>query len=183
MVVLRGLMVCTWIVASGGACKTAPASAPAETVPADASSTPAADAPRAPANADNPARPADVPPAAAATLHVNELVGHPARWNGKAVVLIARLRYVQDRCTKSEPPVCTGHWQLLDAEAPRSLVLVLDEAIPVPAQCRAPTAGITAASPCAPQELDPARSYRIEGSLQHDASGARFVPTHIEAMP
>ncbi len=133
---------------------------------------------------DNPHRPADVPPAAPATLSVNDLVGHPARWNAQSVVVIGRLRHVTDRCTKAVPPSCTGHFQLYDAHEPKPMtVRLLAGAQPVPVACRVAASELVAWSPCEPQEVDPTRCYRVEGALAYDARGARFSPTRVEVLP
>ncbi len=132
---------------------------------------------------ENSARPDDVPPAAPATLSVHDMVGHPARWNGEAVILIARLRYEEVGCTKSVPPSCTAQWTLVDAERVKSLTVPLaDVGVVVPVACRPAASSLVAASPCAPDELDPTQRYRLEGQLKVERGSTTFVPTRIEAI-
>lgn len=129
------------------------------------------------------ARPPQIPPAAPATLGVNDMVGHPARWNGEAVILFARLRYDPEHCTSKTPTRCTGRWQLVDADDARSMVVTLDPAgLEIPAICRARSSDRVTPSPCVPDELDPTQRYRLEGHLAYARGNVRFVATRIEAV-
>ncbi|MEM7154698.1 MAG: hypothetical protein AAF799_17750 [Myxococcota bacterium] len=122
---------------------------------------------------EDSARPPDVPPAAPATLGVNDMAGHPARWNGETIVLFARLRY------EAEGP---GPWLLVDAEDERSMTVVLRPlGIEVPARCTEPSDGeVPPPSPCGAQALDLDARYRLEGQPRFDRDGSRFEATRIE---
>ena len=126
-----------------------------------------------------PARPEpalDVPPAAPATLGVNDMAGHPARWNEETIVLFARLRY---------DPGGAGQWLLVDAEDEDSLTVVLEPmGAEVPAACIEPVDGQTpAVTPCQPLALDLDARYRLEGRPIFDRTGSRFEATGIEHVP
>lgn len=118
-----------------------------------------------------------------ATLRVDHLVGHPARWDGHEVFIVGRLVYQVGRCTKSEPPSCTGDWFAVDAEStrPQRVVLVTD-GIAVPIVCRPAASALVARSPCTPDEPDPDARYRIAGALRHDNGVPSFVVSGIEPL-
>ena len=175
-----------------------PVSGPAEPAPApspDPIAAPPSPGPTTPpsdpepsaereAETDHPGSVADVPPAAPATLGVNDMANHPARWNGETVFVIARLRSVTAGCTSSVPPSCWDAWQLLDADTDRSPVVTLvDDAAPVQPVCRPARASLVASSPCLPDELDPTQRYRILGRFQIDQGATSLVAESIEVMP
>jgi len=160
------------------ACK--PTEAPSAPAPEPATPTSASQPADDPPASDS-ARPPGVPPAAPATLGVNDMVGHPARWNDEPIILIARLRYQEVGCTKSVPPSCTAQWMLIDADSDKSMSVPLAEVgVPVPVVCRPAASSLIAASPCAPDELDPTQRYRLEGRLHVERGSSSFVPRRIE---
>ncbi len=168
-------------IASLAACKATPESgASGSTAPLD--SAPPRETVTA-VDREPSALPPGVPPGAPATLGVNDMAGHPARWNGETVILFARLRYEIMACGKSVPAHCVYRWQLLDVDDARSMTVVLvHEGLDVPFVCRPAGSQVIPTSPCETGDVDPGQRYRLEGEFVYGARELRFLATRIEAV-
>lgn len=147
--------------------------------PADAEDSP----PSPTSEAEAPAAD-DGPISTPATVRVDHLVGHPARWHEHTVFAVGRLVFQANRCTRSEPPSCTGQWWLVDAESAgkKPQRLRIDAVSPVEPVCRPAGTGLVAPSPCWPGEIDPTVSLRVRGVFRAGADGPSLAAESFERV-